>query len=585
MLRFFMNRPLKTKILILSLLSSVILITVLSVFIYVVYSRNVVEEAQVYQSQNMTFVKKGIEDIQDNIVNLSTNLLYSPSFQMQISPEKDHLTVKQAADEMNTVNFLTNSIITNNYVSYLSIHAANGYQFYYARNGLTMPQEFSKTQRDAAYMDAMNMLGEPKWIATPQDGGSFLVDNNTGKLTMLRGLVDIDNRKTQGLLVVCIDWHSIWSSLSKTQGYGYFIVDGKGSVVSGSTDLAALKKYEQGGRLALPGHSDEGTIVTLDSSRYLSCSSMIYQSGLYVVCLRPMSVILKDIDHFNIVLAIAIGVSLLLSLLLAALLSTAVTTPLKQLVRAIQQAGKGDLKQQVNFVYQDEIGILGKAFNQMVTQLNTLFNRVMKLEIKNREAELKSLQAQINPHFLYNTLDSIYLKAMRAKDTGAAEMVYALSRIFRLTLNHGSSMTTVKNEKEFIESYILLQKMRLKERLAFQISIADALLPHTMLKLTLQPFVENAIVHAAEQSTGTTCISVSGTLAEGFMEFTVADNGCGITPELLQKLNSKTGGTQGYAIGNIRERLELCYGSRCRLTIQSTPGEGTAVHIRIPAEP
>lgn len=586
MLRFFMNRPLKFKIILLSLLSSVILITLLSIFTYTAYYNNVVEEAGVYQSQNTTFLKKSIEDIQDNIINLSTSLLYSPSFQMQISPEKGKKSVKQTADEMNSVNFLTNSIITNNYVSFLSIHAANGYQFYYARNGLTVPAEMSQIHNDQSYQNTMNMMGEPKWVAIPQDGGNFLANNNTAKLTMLRGLVDIDNRQTQGLLMVSVDWHSIWSSVSKTKGYGNFIVDKSGNIVSGSTDIPALEKFEQGNRFSMKdlNISSEKSIIVLNGQQYLSCSSVIYQSGLYVVCLRPMSLILKDIDHFNIVFAIAIGISLLLSILLATLLSTIVTTPLKQLVAAIKQVGKGDLKQQVRSVYQDEIGILGAAFNQMVTELNTLFNKVMKLELKNREAELKSLQAQINPHFLYNTLDSIYLKALRAKDTGAADMVYALSKIFRLTLNHGDSMTTVKNEKEFIESYVLLQTIRLKERLKCSIAIEDSLLPLPMPKLTLQPFVENAIVHVAEQRTTTTQISISGVYRDGYLQFTVTDDGDDIDEDLLQQLNDKDSHANGYAIGNIRERLELCYGSNFTLAITSKPGLGTTVLICIPAE-
>lgn len=586
MLRFFMDRPFKIKIIILSLLSSVILVVLLSVFFYSVYYNNVVEEAQVYQTQSMAFVKENIEDIQDNIVNLSTILFYSPSFQQQISPERSQLSVEARASDMTAVNLLTNSIISNNYVSFISISADNGYRFYFARNGLTVPAPLAKAKQDSACQQTMNMLGEPEWIAIPKGSSNFLANNSEAKLTMLRGLIDIDNRQSQGLMMVCVDWNSIWSSIHKTTGYGNFIVNSSGQIVTSSTDIDELKSFQNGRPFPLSElHQTSGTsspIISIDGKQYLLSSSLIYQSGLYIVCLRPMSIILRNIDRFNIVLTFIIGICLILSLLLATLLSTVVTNPLNKLVSAINLAGKGDLKQRVNFVYADELGVLGRAFDKMVDQLNTLFNKVLKLEIKNREAELKSLQAQINPHFLYNTLDSIYLKAMRSNDKELADMIYALSRIFRLSLNVGNTMTQVQSEKEFVENYILLQKIRLKDRLIFSLSIDEEILHKSIPKLILQPFVENAIVHAAETQTGATEITVNGFYTDGSLWFTVTDNGTGIEEDVLRQLNNSTGGQKGYALRNIRERLELCYGSNYTLNITSQPGMGTKVLIRIP---
>jgi two-component system sensor histidine kinase YesM len=579
-----MNRPLKIKIIILNFLVSVVLAALMGVFFYFVYYNNVVEEAKNYQKQNMASVKENIEDIQDNILNLSSSLMYSPAFQLQISPGRDQLPKAEIADATTYVNFLTNSILNNNYVSFFSIYASNGYQFYYATNGLTDPVSFTLMAKNKPYAQMVHMLGQPEWIAVPDDGGSFLTNNSTAKLTMMRSLIDIDNWQSQGIMMVCIDWNSIWSSIPEVEGYGNFIVDSSGSVVTRSTDIAALDTYGEGKQFSVKNlnASSGKSIVVIDGKKYLLSSSLIYQSGLYVVCLRPMSVILKNLNQFNFVMAIIVGVSMILSLLLETLISSFVTTPLHKLVYAIKQAGKGDLKQKVNFVYQDEIGVLGTEFNKMVDELNILFNKVMRLEIKNREAELKSLQAQINPHFLYNTLDSIYLKALRANDKDVADMVYALSRIFRLTLNLGNTVTTVQNEKEFIENYILLQKIRFKDRLEFKLSIDDQILPLEMPKLILQPFIENSIVHAAEKQAGVTQISVSGFYCDGYIYFAVTDNGEGIEHDLLQKLTGEADGKRGYAIRNIKERLELCYGGDYRLDITSGPDVGTSVSICIP---
>lgn len=288
-----------------------------------------------------------------------------------------------------------------------------------------------------------------------------MTNNQDAKLTMLRSLIDIDSKQPQGLMTVCVNWNSIWSAMSMPSEYAYLIVDGSGRVVSSSTDIESLRTFQSGQLLPvakLPASSSgNASIVSIGGRKYLLSSGLIYQSGLYVVCLRPMSIILRNIDRFNIVLTLVVGICLVVSLLLATLLSTIVTKPLNKLVKAINLAAKGDFGQRVNFVYADELGVLGRSFDKMAGQLNTLFNKVLKLELKNREAELKSLQAQINPHFLYNTLDSIYVKAMRSNNKELADMVYALSRIFRLSLNLGNTMTQVQSEKEFIENYILLQ--------------------------------------------------------------------------------------------------------------------------------
>lgn len=589
MLRFFMDRPFKVKIIILTLLSSILLVAVLALFFYSVYYHNVVEEARNYEAQNMIFVKDNIEDIQDNIANLSTILFYSPSFQQQISPEEKKLSPEAAADAMYSVNMLTNSIISNNYVSFISIAADNGYSFYYASNGLTEPTPLKKAKTDAAYRQMVGMLGEPDWISVPQSGGNFMTNNQDAKLTMLRSLIDIDSKQPQGLMTVCVNWNSIWSAMSMPSEYAYLIVDGSGRIVSSSTDLESLRTFQSGQLFPvakLPASSSgNASIVSIGGRKYLLSSGLIYQSGLYVVCLRPMSIILRNIDRFNIVLTLVVGICLVVSLLLATLLSTIVTKPLNKLVKAINLAAKGDFGQRVNFVYADELGVLGRSFDKMAGQLNTLFNKVLKLELKNREAELKSLQAQINPHFLYNTLDSIYVKAMRSNNKELADMVYALSRIFRLSLNLGNTMTQVHSEKEFIENYILLQKIRLKERLVFRLTMDEQILPKFMPKLILQPFVENAIVHAAEVQAGATEIDVNGFYSDNSIWFTVQDNGAGISEEVLHQLNSAVGDRKGYALRNIRERLELCYGHDYTLNIESTPGMGTRVLIRIPDKP
>lgn len=573
----FMNCSLKLKMTIINFVVVFVVILLLGIFFYFAYYNNVISEAKAYQRQNTEIVKEGIEDIQNNLVNLSSSLLYSPYFQAAISSVG---TAKNADDATTLVNFQINSIVNNNYVSYFSIYAKNGYRFNYARNGLTAPPSLEVVEGSVPYKQTIDKLGQPLWINIPQGNSNFLLQNSASKISLLRSIIDIDSKQSQGIMVTCINWNSIWSSISNVESTGYFVVDDDGTIVTGSTEVGAMGKYGEGDAFPIKSLSDDTNIVTVAGQNYLLTSRMIYQSGLRLVSVRPLSEMIRNLDGFRLLFVVIVAFCLFLSLLLSGLASSFVTNPLRKLVLAINRAGQGDLKQHVNFLYRDEIGVLGMEFNKMADELNTLINTVLKLEIKNHEAELKALIEQINPHFLYNTLDSIYIKALKAKDVETAEMVFALAQMFRLTLNHGNAITTVKNETEFIQSYVFLQKIRYKDRLRFSMCIDEPILPLKIPKLILQPFVENCIVHAAESSAKATSITVEGSLVDGNICFTIADDGTGMEQETLENLLAGKGG--GYAISNIKERLNLLYGASYQLSITSDPGGGTVVTICIP---
>jgi len=249
----------------------------------------------------------------------------------------------------------------------------------------------------------------------------------------------------------------------------------------------------------------------------------------------------------------------------------------------------GNFKEKVNLKYMDEIGLLGNEYNDMIDNINNLIDKVYKLQISEKEAELKALQAQINPHFLYNTLDSIYWKAQKSKETDISEMIYALSKLFRLTLNRGNEFTEVRNEKEFIENYLILQKKRFKNKLEYKINISNDILQYEMPKLILQPFVENSIIHGTEEDTDKSILDICGYIEGNKIKFIIQDNGRGIEESILNNLlksdsnekNSKE--HKGYAIKNVKDRLNLYYDGNYFLNITSNIGKGTKVEIIIPA--
>lgn len=287
---------------------------------------------------------------------------------------------------------------------------------------------------------------------------------------------------------------------------------------------------------------------------------------------------------FILLLGILIG---LLPLMI--IVSNIVTKPLQNLQLAIGKLKNGDFSQKVEVVTMDEVGEVSACFNDMVDGMKELIDQNYVLALKERESELDALQAQINPHFLYNTLDSLYWRCLDAGEEEIGEDILALSELFRFMLGRGKGMVTVRHETELIERYLHIQKMRFGKRLEYEIQVDEQILDEEIPKLIIQPFVENAIVHGFQDGGDEFKVCVTGKADGNEMEFCVRDNGVGLNQEQIQVLleGTDTGKYKGhrigrYAVKNVKERLELSYRGAGSLQIIGEVGVGTEVRIRVP---
>lgn len=244
--------------------------------------------------------------------------------------------------------------------------------------------------------------------------------------------------------------------------------------------------------------------------------------------------------------------------------------PLKKLERTMQSVEEGT--RNITEEFDDsEIGLLGQKFKEMVNNNLVLRERLLYAKIKQREQELHLLQEQINPHFLYNALDALYCMAIVHEEDEIATMVAALSDNFKLSLNKGNNLITVKDELDHIRAYITIQNMRYKDKFHVQIQVEENLMEKKILKLLLTPFVENAVYHGLETKLGEGNIWITGHEEDGRMIFVVMDDGVGVDD--MSKLD------KGYGINNVRERIGLYYGENSEVTITSEAGRGTRVKI------
>lgn len=290
------------------------------------------------------------------------------------------------------------------------------------------------------------------------------------------------------------------------------------------------------------------------------------------------------------IMAGCVVLTLLLVLIASVKLANSVTEPILKLRKLMKKAEEGNLKVRFESSATDEIGELGQSFNNMIDRIDELVHMVYLEQQSKRNAELKSLQEQIKPHFLYNTLDTI---SWMARDYDAEDIVLlvdALSNMFRIGLSQGKDFITLREEVTHITNYLYIQKIRYKDKLQYALDIPQALMEYSVPKLILQPLVENAIYHGIKVKRGGGTIRVLAKVAEEKLLLIVADNGAGIAPEKLRELQEGLAAStpisekNSFGLFYIQERIRLCYGGEYGVSIDSVRGEGTQVMITLPIE-
>ena len=268
-----------------------------------------------------------------------------------------------------------------------------------------------------------------------------------------------------------------------------------------------------------------------------------------------------------------------------------ITEPIAKLCQVTRKAAAGDFAVRAEGDSDGEIAVLNDSFNQMIEKIGNLVEDIRVEQLNLRATELKLLQAQINPHFLYNTLDTIIWLAEAGKKDEVVTMVTTLSDFFRTTLSKGRDYISVSEEEAHIRSYLQIQQFRYRDILEYSIEIPEELLEYQILKLTLQPLVENALYHGIKNKRGLGHIRVTGELQGGTLVFTVYDDGRGMEPERLCRVRRMISGEEeadksdpsGFGLFNVAQRLTLNYGKEYGLFVDSVFGEGTRSTVVIPA--
>lgn len=295
-----------------------------------------------------------------------------------------------------------------------------------------------------------------------------------------------------------------------------------------------------------------------------------------------------QIRGFMVACGIVLAVLIVGVTIAALLITSGIIRPLKELNKATKKVAEGDFSARAEVTSKDEIEVLADGFNYMAGNMQVMISKIKEDEQKIRKTDLRLLQEQINPHFLYNTLDTIVWQIEGNEPDQAVTMVVALSNFFRQVLSKGKEFISIREEEQHISSYLEIQEMRYHDIMEYSIQIDPAIYNYQILKLTLQPVVENALYHGIKRKRSKGFIHIKGEKDGDAIRFLVGDDGAGMDTEELEELRREIGRPcketeKGFGLANVNERIRMYFGEEYGLSVVSHKGRGTVVEIRIPA--
>jgi len=439
--------------------------------------------------------------------------------------------------------------------------------------------EYTGTQLGNFVYPSEGVRDEP-WYQEAKASNKTLWYAGGGKLFAVRQIWNYDNTAVVGVVHLTFNYDKLFQTLQPARGSGerILIADDRGqSIYSalgeegiGETDLNRIR-------------STRDKQVAMNGESYLLSKASLRNSAWTLYVLTPVRGFVMDMSSIIKATVTIVLACLLILVLFIWLFSRTLVRPIYALKRKINIVEDGDFDVVIASSSKDEIGELTDSFARMVQRVKRLIRELDHARGLEKEAELKALQAQITPHFLYNSLSTINWKAIQIDSPEISKIANSLSRFYRTSLNKGRRITSVAEEVANIRAYLDIQLIMHNNEFDVELNIEERAMPFATLNFILQPIVENAIIHGIdEKESGRGVLRISVALEEGVVRFTVQDNGKGMSEKEIRRLYEEESG--GYGLRNVHERIRLHYGPAYGVRVESVPGARTKVDIVIPTE-
>ena len=562
------------------LLGAVGIVTVISMS----YTRqSIFENSSLYTHKIIQQMNQNIDSYIDYMTNISYLVSSNEDVQKYLfGDEEDQEAKGRILNQFETILDSRSDILN------LGIISENGKML--INDGREVPNPYLDIHTQEWYENALN--GTEASYLTSSHVQHIISGERPWVITLSRGIRNLNSgsgREKEGVFFIDLNYSAISELCNQgmvgTQGYA-FILDADGNIVY-HPQQQQLYNELQTENIRLIMEADSDTILSgKGSTEKLYSISRSAKTGWTVVdCVRVEELLRKSNKAQSLYILVAAGL-MAGALVFSRFIAKSITQPLQKLCDSMERVQEGDFS--VSDIVVDsanEIGSLTTSFNVMTHRIQELMEQNIREQEAKSKSELKALQSQINPHFLYNTLDSIIWMAEGKKNEEVVLMTASLARLLRQSISNEDEVISIGQEIEYARGYLTIQKMRYKDKMEFRIDVEPSILNIRLIKLVLQPIIENAIYHGLKYKESKGLLLVKGFLKDGNAVIQVIDDGVGMEPEVLEhifekhKVNYRSNGVGVY---NVQKRLQLYYGSEYGITYESEKGKGTTATITIP---
>ncbi|NUU59047.1 sensor histidine kinase [Paenibacillus agri] len=543
--------------------------------------KRAVESVSHYIGQKYDLVQSMMIDIyRDSELTSNTAYLLEHPYENYVRYRLDRY-FKESNSTTDTVQYFRNKLEDNPDIRSLILYSAAEQQLYvyntHKQFEIIPTNAAHSFVPDAMYLEEAGNVSIPNiWVRksiTLADTPMFSVRSPINNKLSLRNI---------GQLLVYFDTERVW------EGMGNDKQDFKGIILALSADGDVL--FDSSGRY----YGAKYPNMELVSSAYtdgeevngMTITKLTHgQGGFTVLSIVPKEEIAATYRGLrNMIITICLFCSVF-AIITASLIISSIAKRTQGIIKFTRKVKNGDLDARITDVKEDELGQISKSFNDMLDELNLYIDRVFKAEIKQKHTEIAALEARVNPHFLYNTLEVIRMRAISQGAEDVGEMIYSLSVLFKSYV-HPKPKHTLKDELEACRLYLELFRIRYKDRFSYELLCERELEGTVVMKMSLQPIIENYILHGMRADRNDNHIAVAVTKEGDIIRVIVTDNGRGIAParleELQQRLHQTDESSESFGLRSIHERLKLMYGAKYGLELNSEEGKGTTVTVYFP---
>lgn len=563
-------------ILLVLLLTSFIFISILFFALRGLYSNALVNEFEDKQSVTLKHISSNIEQFAQSIRGLARNTMTDWYIINLVSEYDSDDTSYETNEFINDMHAALNGIAYSQlFVASADILIPEMGLSRYLLNSVYSIENYP----DKILVDQLFTRKLPGWIATrramlPIDTGVSAVFSYVQPL-----YYDLFSTTCIGYLVLNINEMALSSIINEYDTIpdtSLLVVDERGVIIT-SNNKTIVGKYIQDtkyGEFYLTGSYPENFLV---SEEFLATE------GWSCFSISDYDSVIAPVRRLDRIFFLGLLVVFSIMLFILVMVMRKVSRPIRDMATNVRELNTAGEYLSVDFapVNISELMVLQFQFKLLLNRINYLIKDIRQKEETKKKMEYNLLQEQINPHFIYNTLDTINWMALSKGQPIIGEAVRNLGNFLRLSLNKGKTSFTVQDELSLANSYMMIQKMRTRDKIQFTEVVEESIKQYSMVKIVLQPFLENSIIHGLKGGAG--CITLTASEKEESIEFLIQDNGCGINPELVRELNDIKSDA-GHGIKNTMRRLHLYYEGRASVVIKSEPGHGTLVIIDVPKD-